>query len=90
MNDPTKLDADIDTKRQTHSGSGAGRQAKYKADLGGDDVPRQWPAEGCSKVSITGGDSTGAATAIAFAGEADVADPYLFEDEENSCHRSLS
>ena len=89
LTDPTKLYADIDTRRQTQPGPGLDAKLRDEADLGESTYRGSGRLEG-RKALITGGDSgIGAATAIAFAREgADVAISYL-EEEETDAHRII-
>ena len=89
LSDPTKLYADIETRKQKQPGSGLDTKMRDRADLGEDTYRGTGRLQG-RKALITGGDSgIGAATAIAFAREgADVALSYL-EEEESDAQRII-
>ena len=82
LTDPTKLYADITTKKQSQDGPGLDAELDNRADHGEDSYRGSGRLLG-RRALITGGDSgIGAAVAIAFAREgADVAISYLPEEE---------
>ena len=83
--DPTKLFADIDTKKQYLEGSGLDSEMKSRPDLGADSYVGSGKLTG-RRALVTGGDSgIGAAIAIAFAREgADVAIVHLPEEQSDA------
>jgi NAD(P)-dependent dehydrogenase (short-subunit alcohol dehydrogenase family) len=89
LTDPTKLYADIDTKKQIQPSPGLDSKLRDRADLG-ENTYRGTGRLKDRKALVTGGDSgIGAATAIAFAREgADVAISYL-ENEESDAQRII-
>ena len=89
LTDPTKMYADIETRKQTQPSPGLDAKLRDRADLGESSYRGTGRLKG-RKALITGGDSgIGAATAIAFAREgADVAISYL-EEEETDAHRII-